>query len=386
MANRRPLQEVNIALGDQMSEYFYEASKLTRANRPECLDISADSFEGTVEVAGSYLAKHIMNITFGHELDGIGTKPEISERCNEHFGSAQDLFAMVGDDVAVRGGEIITIDTILDVRELNKEDELIISGMSQLAEGMVYAAKLSKAVVLTGEIAELGKRVDGYGDFNYNWSGVAWYVAHKERKFTGKELQPGHKLVGFVEPGFRSNGITDVRNAMLEHYGEDWHNQIEPALGNIALGKLMQTPSTIYAGLMNELHGGWDIDVEPKAQITGVAHITGGGQPSKLGRMLKRSPGLGITIDKPISPPEMMLHVQNLRGFSDEKAYGKWHMGPGLVVATPDSEKVIAVAQERGITALEIGIITDEPGIRILNMGAMKENEDAEYIVFGRGK
>jgi len=375
MPERGPIQEVNIPLGDEMSEYFYEASKLTRANRPECLDLTSDSFEGTSLISGAYFAKHIARLSFGHELDGIGTKPEISERLNEHFGTAQDLFAMVGDDVAVRGGELITIDTILDVRELDDENEIILSGMHQLAEGMVFAAKKSGVVVQTGEIAELGRRISGYGDFNYNWSGVGFYAVHKDRLFTGRELQAGQKLVGFAEPGFRSNGITDVRNTMLEHYGDDWHQQIEPSLGEVALGKLLQTPSTIYAGLMKDLHGGFDIDVDPKAHITAVAHITGGGQPSKLGRMLKRSPGLGITIDSPIDPPAMMQHLQRLSRFPDRKAYGKWHMGPGMVAATTEAEKVIREASTRGIGAQVIGEITDEPGIRIKNRGVMQEEE-----------
>lgn len=375
MTSSRSFQEVNIALGDEMSEFFYEATKLTRANRPDCLELAADSFEGTALIAGRYFAKHIINLAFGHELDGIGTKPEISERLNEHFGSAQDLFAMVGDDVPVRGGELISIDTVLDVGILNPDNADIINGMRQLAEGMVYAANKSGVVVLTGEIAELGRRIGGYGDFNYNWSGVAFFAVHKDRIFTGKELQPGHKLVGFAEPGFRSNGITDVRNAMLEHYGDNWHKQVELDLGNIALGKLMQTPSTIYAGLMKDLLGGFNIDIEPKAKITGVAHITGGGQPSKLGRMLKRCPGLGLTIDTPLEPPAMMLHVQRLRGFSDRKSYGKWHMGPGMINATPEPEKVIAAAKTHGITAQIIGEVTDEPGIRIKNRGAIQDEE-----------
>lgn len=379
MSSPERMQEVNIQLGDQMSEYFYEASLLTRKNRPDCLELNADSFEGTAMIKGAYFVKHIVDLSFGHELDGIGTKPEISERLNEHFGSASDLFAMVGDDVVCRGGEIISIDTVLDVRELNEDSELIINGMRQLAEGMVFAAEKSGAVVTTGEIAELGRRIGGYGDFNYNWCGVAFYAVHKDRMFTGRELEAGHTLVGLAESGFRSNGITDVRNAMLENYGENWHQQIEPALGNIMLGKLMQTPSTIYAGLMKDLIGGFDIDNEPKANITAVAHITGGGQPSKLGRMLKRSPGLGITIDNPIDPPAAMLHLQKLRGFSDEKTYGKWHMGPGMVVATTEPEKVISEANKQGKDAKIIGQVTDEPGIRIKNKGA---NQESEWLVF----
>jgi phosphoribosylaminoimidazole (AIR) synthetase len=89
--------------------------------------------------------------------------------------------------------------------------------------------------------------------------------------------------------------------------------------------------------------------------------------------------GLGITIDNPIEPPNIMKHVQELRGFSDEKAYGKWHMGPGMVVVTTEPEKVIAEASSHDINAQQIGYVTDQPGIRIKNRGANQEEEWLEF-------
>jgi phosphoribosylaminoimidazole (AIR) synthetase len=91
-------------------------------------------------------------------------------------------------------------------------------------------------------------------------------------------MQAGDSLVGFAEHGFRSNGITDVRNAMEENYGKKtWHNVVIPSLGELSLGLQVQKPSTIYSKVITELTGGYDIEKEPKAKITGVAHITGGG-------------------------------------------------------------------------------------------------------------
>lgn len=367
-------QEVNIKAGDEASEYFAEQVKKTWEIRPDALDVDGLEFGHSALIDGDYfLGKG--SLSYGHQLDGIGTKPEVRERLNDHFGAAQDLYAMVGDDVAPTGGELISIDNILDVREINPGKPDIDSGIRQLADGLVLASHLAGAIALTGEIAELGKRIGGYGDFNYNWSGVAFFAVNKERRLTGRELKPGQALVGLVEPGFRSNGITDVRNAMFEHYGPEWHTQIEPSLGSISLGELVQTPAMIYAKLMRDLQGGFDINKEPLADITGVAHITGGGQPSKIGRMLKRTNNLGVVIDNPITPPDMMLHVQKLRGFDDKKAYGKWHMGPGMVVATTMPEVITAAASAYGIKAQKIGYITDQPGIRIKNMGAAQDEE-----------
>lgn len=399
MADREAIQDVNIEFGDDVSKMLYEASKLTHENRPGLLVEFHESFSGLRAIPGSAL-KDSENTYMNLAFDGVGTKVEISERLRDHSLVAHDLFAMVCDDAVVRGAEPVAIGSILDVRQLNN-NEYTHASVRQLAQGYVDAAQAAGVVVVNGEVAELGNRIDGYraldgysapiawlmkmtsfirghrlpdNDFNYNWGAAVLWFAHKDRILTGHQIQPGDSLVGLAEGGFRSNGITDVRKAMRKEYGPRWHEQIISELGEVSLGKLVQRPSTIYSRFVSELTGGYDLEKEPKAKVTGVAHITGGGQPSKLGRMLEPS-GLGVTIADPIDPPKIMLEVQKLRGFSDEKAYGKWHMGPGMVIATPEPEKVLAEAERSGLQAQTIGEVTDESGIRIHNRGAVASEE-----------
>ena len=372
LVQREPIQNVNIELGDDVSRMLYEASSLTHENRPGFLVEFHESFSGLRAIPASVL-KDVGNMFINLAFDGVGTKVEIAERMDDHRVVAHDLFAMVCDDAVVRGAEPVAIGSVLDVRQLN-DDAHTRTAISQLAQGYVSAAKAANVVVVNGEVAELGDRVGGYGDFNYNWSATVLWFAHKERVLTGHQIQPGDTLIGLAEHGFRSNGITDVRKAMLENYGPDWHHTVVTELGQLSLGELVQRPSIIYSRFVSELTGGYDIDKEPIAKITGVAHITGGGQPSKLGRLLEPS-GLGVTIDSPIEPPQIMLEVQRLRGLSDEMAYRKWHMGPGMVLATPESEKVLAAAKDNGLVAKRIGIVDDEPGIRVYNRGAQQREE-----------
>jgi len=369
---RRPIQDVNIELGDDVSRMLYEASKLTHENRPGFLVEFHESFSGLRAIPGSML-KDVGNLYLNLGFDGVGTKVEVSERLDDHSVVAHDLFAMVCDDAVVRGAEPVAIGSILDVRQLN-DTEHTRTAVRQLSQGYVEAAKAAGVVVVNGEVAELGDRVGGYGDFNYNWGATVLWFAHKDRILTGHQIQPGDSLVGLAEHGFRSNGITDVRKAMLERYGSQWQDVIVKELGELSLGKLVQKPSIIYSRFVSELTGGYDIDKEPKAKVTGVAHITGGGQPSKLGRMLEPS-GLGVTIDSPLEPPRIMLEVQKLRDFSDEQAYSKWHMGAGMVISTPEPAKVLAEAENQGLVAKTIGQVTDEPGIRIKNRGAVGNEE-----------
>jgi phosphoribosylformylglycinamidine cyclo-ligase len=376
MAERGAIQDVNIELGDDVSRMLYEASKQTHANRPGFLVEFHESFSGFRAIPGTVL-RDAPNLMFNLGFDGVGTKVEIAERLDDHSSVAYDLFAMVCDDAVVRGAEPVAIGSILDVRQLDDTEHTRIA-VAQLAEGYVEAAEAAGVVVVNGEVAELGDRVGGHGEFNYNWGAAVLWIAHRDRILTGRDIKVGDTLVGLAEPGFRSNGITDVRKAMKKHYGEDWQDEVVAELGSISLGRLVQTPSTIYSRFVSELTGGFDIHKTPKAEVWGVAHITGGGQPSKLGRMLEPS-GLGVTIDDPIDPPAMMTHVQRLRGFEDRIAYGKWHMGAGMIIATTEPEKVLEVANLEDIQAKVIGEVTQEPGIRIRNRGAVQDEEWLEF-------
>ncbi|HUA12948.1 MAG TPA: AIR synthase-related protein [Candidatus Sulfotelmatobacter sp.] len=371
MPERGEIQDVNIGLGDDVSRMLYEASKVSWENRPGVVVEMHPSFSGWRAITPGYKP---IDCYEGMGSDGIGTKVEVAERLEDWSTAADNLFAMASDDAVVRGAEPIAINTVLDVNQLVEDDVLTENAIRQLAQGYVRAARLAGVVILNGETAELGDRVGGYGSFNLNWSGTVLWYAHPDRVLTGHQIHPGDTLVGLAEHGFRSNGITDVRRAMLEHYGDNWQHQVVEDLGSLSLGRLVETPSTIYSRFVTSLTGGFDINREPKAEVSGVAHITGGGQPSKLGRMLESS-GLGVTIDRPLEPPKAMLHVQELRGFTDEKAYGKWHMGSGMIIATSEPEKVLTEAEEQGLDAQEIGLVTDEPGIRIRNHGAVQDEE-----------
>src|SRR3989344_359250 len=265
---------VNIELGDDASQVLYEAAKLTWNNRKGRLGeiiVPFDDFSGVRAIDVSRLPKGtLMNIGF----DGVGTKMELAERVEDHRTIAHDLFAMVCDDAVVRGAEPVLIGSILDVNSLGKDGENYIKQIKQLAEGYIGAAKAANVAIVNGEVAELGSRVGGYGKFNYNWGAAVVWFANKDRMFTGREIKEGDLLVGLREEGFRSNGLSLVRRIMQKNYGDDWH-QVPWKRGNASLADLALTPSKIYTGAVVDMFGGYDR--QPKTEVHGVAHITGGG-------------------------------------------------------------------------------------------------------------
>ncbi len=357
---------VNIDLGNDASKILYNASRLTWVNREGALGeviVPTNDFSGLRYIDVSGLPKGtVMNIGF----DSVGTKIEVAERVGRHETVGYDLFAMICEDVLVRGAEPVLVGSILEVNTLRNKEKSYIDFVRQLAVGYVNAACEAGVAVVNGEVAEVGARVNGYGDFNYNWgAGVVWF-ANKDKLFTGMEIKEGDSLIGLKEEGFRSNGLSLVRKIMWENHGDDWHT-IPWKHGNQTLGDLTLTPSRIYTRAVVDMIGGYYSPTN--VAIHGVAHITGGGIPEKLGRVLKPS-GFGAEIDSPFEPTEFMRYVQADGSVLDEEAYKTWNMRHGMIIISPESQKVIDVAQQYGIEAKRIGYISDKPGIRIVNRGA----------------
>lgn len=373
---------VNIPLGDDISKILYNAAKQTWDNRKGKLGeviVPFDDFSGVRAIDVSNLPDGtLMNIGF----DGVGTKMELAERLGNHRTIAYDLFAMVTDDAVVRGAEPVLIGSILDVNSLGTSEKPFIEEVRQLAEGYINAAKAANVAIVNGEVAELGRRVGGFGPFNYNWGAAVVWFAKKDRMFTGREIKEGDFLVGLREEGFRSNGLSSVRKIMKDNHGDNWH-QVQWKNGNVSLADLALTPSTIYTAAVVDMFGGYVR--EPRTEIHGVAHITGGGVPGKLGRVLKPS-GLGAVIDSPFDPSEFMEYIQALGGFSDVEAYKTWNMGQGMIIVTPKPDEVIKIAGDYGIRAQSIGRVTKEPGIRIRNRGAFCPDKNFESGLYERGE
>lgn len=348
---------VNIKLGDKASKILYEAAKQTFENRKGNIGeiiVPFDDFSGVRAIDISQLPEgSLMCMGF----DGIGTKVEIAQRMDDHSTIAFDLFAMVCDDAIVRGAEPVLIGSVLDINSLGDDAELPM--IKQLVDGYVKAAKAANVAVINGELAELGNAVGGYGNFKYNWcSGLVWF-ADKEKLFTGKEVNIGDSIVVFEEKGFRSNGLSLVRKVFEEKYGDEWHNQ---EFEGEKLGNLVLIPSTIYSKAVVSMHGGFK--TQGSCKINGVSHITGGGIPGKLGRVLKPS-GYGAELNNLFDPCKAMQHCKELGDISDEEAYRTWNMGQGLAVITPEPEKVIEEAAKFNIQAKIAGKVIEEKKIKI---------------------
>ncbi len=352
---------VDVDIEAQASKILYNAAKETFNNRKGKLGeviVPFDDFAGIRAInIGALPRDTFMCMGF----DTVGTKVEISQRMNNHKTIAFDLFAMVCDDALIRGGEPVLIGSNLDVNSLGS-DESNIWVIKELAEGYMAAAKESGVAVINGELCQIGQAVGGFNEFAYNWGAALVWFARKDKMLTGSEIRPGDSIVAFQEKGFRTNGITLVRKIFGKTLGSDWHMT---EFDGDKLGNHVLMPSRIYSRAMVDIHGGID---SGSCEVHGVAHITGGGIVHKLGRVLKPS-GLGAKLDNLFEPCSAMRYCQKLGNVSDGEAYKTWNMGQGLLVITPEPEKVIREAKRFAIAAQIAGQVTQEKGIELISRG-----------------
>lgn len=361
---------VDVYLGDECSKIMYDACKKTWKNRSGRIgDVKAEYDD----FSGLRFMKLIENIFVGMNFDGVGTKIEIAERLSTlrgcfdaHKNIAFDLFAMVCDDAASRGAEPVAVGSILDVNKLNK------NLIEKLAEGMIEASKEADVVVINGEIAELGERIGGFGEYRYNWGACVFWVGNKKGLITGKQTTLGDKLVGFKEYGFRSNGFSLLRKIFIETFGNNWHKKYKHGK-NIAEWALI--PSKIYSRAVVDMIKNLN---SRNVRIKAIAHITGGGLAGKLKRLLKPL-HLGAEITEPFEPCRLMLYSQEWGNVDDKEAYRTWNMGNGMVVITNEPEAVIDIAKGYGIDAKIIGEIKKGTEIRIFSKGRFFEGKELVF-------
>ena len=205
---------VNVDLGNDVSKILFEAAKKTWENRSgrlgEIVEISSD-FSG---LRGIHVGGLPVGTYLGSGSDGVGTKIEVAERIGRHNSIAYDLFAMVCDDAIIRGAEPVIVTSDLSINRFGDNQNNYIDFVKELAKGYVDAAKQTGVAVINGESAELGDRIRGYGDFNYNWNASVIWFGKKDRMFTREKIKAGDKLVGLEEEGFRSNGLSLVREIL----------------------------------------------------------------------------------------------------------------------------------------------------------------------------
>ncbi len=336
---------VNIDMGDKCSELAYASAKKTFASRKGMIGMPVNiegGFTGALDFGKFYLV---------FNSDGVGSKMLAGLAINKLDTLGYDLLAMVADDAVCVGAEIVAITNTIDTEKVS--DKII----GPLMEGLKKACIEQKVVVPGGEIAEMPDMVKGT-----SWNSSAIGIVEKDKFITGKDVKPGDKIIGLRSRGFRSNGFALVRHILKNSFGDGWAKKRFDDRQN--WGQAVLTPSIIYSSALLDLIGRYG--KKRKYSVKAIAHITGGGIPGNIIRVLGE---YGATLTDIWPAHEPMLRLQKLGQVSDREAYEVWNMGNGMVVISNEHEKICKELKKRGIEARIIGEVTKQKGVRLTSQG-----------------
>ncbi|HVV37362.1 MAG TPA: phosphoribosylformylglycinamidine cyclo-ligase [Acidimicrobiales bacterium] len=322
---------VDIAAGEEAVRRIREHVRSTF--RPEVIgDIGG--FGGLFGFpAGRYKNPVLVSST-----DGTGTKALIAQATGRFTTIGQDLVAMCVDDIVCQGAEPLFFNDYIAVGKLDPHQ------IDQLVAGIAEGCRIAGCALVGGEMAEHpGAMKEG----EFDLVGFTVGVVERDRLITGEHVRAGDVLVGLPSPNLRSNGYSLARKALLE---VDGRSLDAPAYSGAhhSLADELLSPSVIYAPAILELLRHVDVHA--------VAHITGGGIPGNLVRVLPDSCD-AVVERRRFETPRIFSEIQHIGEIPDAEMAATFNLGLGMIVVVPPSDayKALDVLRAAGHLAVQVG-------------------------------
>lgn len=269
--------------------------------------------------------------------DGVGTKLKIAQELGIHHTVGIDLVAMNVNDLITSGAKPLGFMDYIATGKIELEV------LKKVIEGILEGCKQSEMPLVGGETAEMP---GFYPDGVYDLAGFCVGVCEEDELITGENIKPGDILIGLPSSGFHSNGYSLIRK-VVEVNKLSYSTFIEE-FGK-TLGEVLLEPTRIYWREVKEL-------IEKRVEIKGMAHITGGGLPGNLVRILPKGTK-AVVEEKKIPKNPVFDWVQRLGKIEKEEMFRVFNMGVGfvLVVDEINASKVLFEIPQ----AFELGVIKD---------------------------
>lgn len=276
--------------------------------------------------------------------DGVGTKLKVAFLANKHDSVGQDLVNHCVNDIAVEGAEPLFFLDYLATGRLRPETA------EQIVAGLSTACRANGCALVGGETAEMP---GFYADGEYDLAGFIVGIVERAAILDGSRVRAGDFLLGLPSSGLHTNGYSLARKLLFERAAlavDSRVRQLPKTVGE----ELLQVHRS-YLKPLRALQG--------KGLLSAAAHITGGGFPGNIPRVL---PGkLRARIDLNSWPvPPIFKYLQELGSVPQEEMLRTFNMGIGLVLIVPKTryEKAVALLRQLRETHYLIGEVA--PGRR----------------------
>lgn len=323
---------VDIDAGDELVERIKPLSKKTRI-----AEVLADvgGFAGMCRVPGGLEEPVLVSGT-----DGVGTKLKIAFATGVHDTIGIDLVAMSVNDVVTTGARPLFF---LDYFATSKLD---VDVAEKVVAGIARGCEESGCALLGGETAELPGM---YAEGEYDLAGFCVGVVARKRIVDGKRVEKGDALVGLPSSGLHSNGYSLARKVLPTL------DERPSELGGKSVGEAMLVPTRLYAKAVQAvLAKGHD--------VRAMSHVTGGGLPGNLPRVLPD--GLGASVRASMPRPPIFDLVEKRGPVEIAEMRRTFNCGIGFVMIMPEREveAIFATLRAAGESPVDMGRIVTVPG------------------------
>jgi phosphoribosylformylglycinamidine cyclo-ligase len=279
--------------------------------------------------------------------DGVGTKLKIAFATGVHDTIGFDLVGMCVNDVITCGARPLFF---LDYFGTGKLD---VGVAESVIRGIAAACKESDCALLGGETAELPGM---YAPGEYDLAGFSVGVVARRKIVDGTRVAPGDVAVALPSSGLHSNGYSLARKALLEAAGMALDAR-PSELGGRTLGEALLTPTRLYARASRAA-------LASGADVRAMSHVTGGGIPGNLPRVLPE--GTGLRIERAWARAPIFDLVQRAGGVAEAEMRRAFNVGVGFVFVVPpgDAAKLEQALRAAGEQPFELGRVVAVPADR----------------------
>jgi phosphoribosylformylglycinamidine cyclo-ligase len=240
-------------------------------------------------------------------MDSIGTKPIVARPRGRLRFCGADMAAHCINDVITTGAEPLFL---LDYVASSRID---LEQVAELVEGAAEVCRAAGVALVGGETAELP---DVYRDEELDFAATCVGIVERDRLIDGSRIQEGDAVIGFPSAGVHANGFTLVRRILEE---EDYQ------------GDDLLAPTRLYLD-----------DVRGLSDVHGLAHVTGGGIPGNLERIVPNGLRAKIAWDAWERPP---VFAWLARHVAENELRRVFNLGIGYCAVVPDPGNALVIGR-----------------------------------------
>ncbi|WP_174801646.1 phosphoribosylformylglycinamidine cyclo-ligase [Martelella limonii] len=272
--------------------------------------------------------------------DGVGTKLKIAIEAGKHDTVGIDLVAMCVNDLVVQGAEPLFFLDYFATGALDPDEG------ATIVEGIAEGCRQAGCALIGGETAEMPGM---YSKGDYDLAGFAVGAAERGALLPSENLEEGDVIFGLASSGVHSNGFSLVRR-VAELNGLGWQAPAPFAPGK-SLGEALLEPTRIYVKPLLAA-------IRKTGAIKALAHITGGGFPENIPRVLPATLSAEIDLEA-ITVPSVFSWIARAGGVAPAEMMRTFNCGVGMIgVCRKDQlEAVLEALQGEGEKAFRLGRI-----------------------------